>query len=489
MRQPVAIQNLCEQAFRKVFQRVLPESVESGAAQVDATAATMSRDSLQLTVNAKGAAKQPATAAQASSAYRAANQKVSGKYPTLDVVLKDPDAYIADLKSRFAAQKALDPAHPYQFDFSDYGVPVLKQWSGLLRHETTKVAGQIARHRTLSLSASALAERQGTLEHLGDLQREVDGHVQSGHIDYQRMQELAYFTSRAMGRFDTSEVLSLKDRLLLKIDRSLEGHQDTPIAEERARYKADQTGVFEAKSLDPGFQTTEGAYKKGFTNPQSLDMIVLPTSEALGTDVFRRLSGYDIFLEGVTSDPIAADGFVRPSSDFMVHDMRHNSAIYYWHDKYAADHQLSAGQVDQLRKQEDVWRQQLDSAENAIDDPQLKAAVKMLDFNYHHDRGFPMLPSSFQNPTLDHATIPYLLHRMLKISGQIDSNAYEGSLPHFDAPYHTIEKAYAWLRAFWLPRSPQEQAIVAAKSSVDAASQATRATRATLPRSRRPLVA
>lgn len=269
------------------------------------------------------------------------------------------------------------------------------------------------------------------------------------------MQALSYFSARAMGHFDEGD-LSFKDRAFLVIDRFLQGHKPTSMADE---VKLFQSGHLELFEKDPGvgsgFKRVQKPFVDGFSNQTSLQMISLPTSEPLGTDVFMRLSQYDVFLMGVTQEPVAADGFVRPGSDFYVHDARHNSAMFGKRLVYEAEHRMTEPQIRTLQKQVDVWRSELSAKLDELKDPKLKSAIEFFEFNYHHDRGLPMVPSSYLPEGFDY--VPKLLYGMLKLSGQ-DGGA------GFDAPNKTLNQAYTFLREFWLARLPQEQAILDSKS-------------------------
>ena len=72
------------------------------------------------------------------AAYEARNKKTAtGKYPTLEKVLADPDAFVADVTARFEKQKGITPQNPYAIDFSDYALPVLEQVDQALAAELT----------------------------------------------------------------------------------------------------------------------------------------------------------------------------------------------------------------------------------------------------------------------------------------------------------------------------------------------------------------
>ena len=99
-------------------------------------------------------------------------------------------------------------------------------------------------------------------------------------------------------------------------------------------------------------------------------------------------------------------------------------------------------QVQKLEKRIDLWKTELDAARAAIPDKQLRWAIGFVMFNYHHDRGFPMVPSSYTSDEATHQ-VPQLLYMMLKLSNQPVG---------FDKPQATLAKAQEWLNAFWAQR-------------------------------------
>ncbi len=397
------------------------------------------------------AARGPSTPAEEALAYKELNAALVGKYPTLDRVLKDPDGYMTDVKGRFTAQKSKTPDTPYQFDFSDYGIPVLK---GLQKTLDAKIGQQTVQLAQLqkTADASVIAERKLGLDYLKMVKTEVSQHVAQGHISYQRLQELGYFSTRAMGHFD-QESLGLRDRTFLVWDRALQSHKSVSMAQEIELFKTNQMQIFPGASIDSDFRAEQQPFLNAFSNKHSFDMLTLPTSEELGRDVFLRLAAHNIYLVGVSGDPIAADGFVRPGSDFWVHDNRHNAAIFSRMAAYEAENRMSVAQVEALQKQIDVWRVDLNHQIQRISDPDLKHAVEFVEFNYHHDRGIPMVPSSF---TKEHVDVnPHLASLTLKFAHQA-----KAAKAVFSQGQQTLQQAYDWLRNFWLPRLPQEDQIL-----------------------------
>jgi len=84
-----------------------------------------------------------------------------------------------------------------------------------------------------------------------------------------------------------------------------------------------------------------------------------------------------------------------------------------------------------------------------VKDPELREAVLLLSFNFHHDRGFPIAPSEYLG-TKGRLWVQGLLYATQKVGG-------EGTpFPH---PLRNFRKADAWLKEFWQPRLAAESAL------------------------------
>lgn len=391
------------------------------------------------------------------AAYKAQNDKLAAKYPSLALVLKDPDAFRDSTKAKFAAQKMAAPENPYGFDFSDYGLPVMQDFQKALEAEIDKVEGALKELNDgewswvpsfLSGHDAAVKEHETGLALLNALKTEVEGHLEKGSIDYKRTQELGFFVARALGHFDMDQI-GLRDRTLLKADRYMQGYESLSIEEELARYKANDFSVFQKESPVEGFKLVHQSFEDAFFNPDAMEMVSLPTCEHLGPGVFMRMSSYDMFVMGVAAEPEAADGFVRPGGDFWLHDVRHSSSIFGKRKMYEMEHGLSELQQHKLQKKIDLWKTELNAERKKVPSKELRYAIGFFMFNYHHDRGLPMVPSSYHKEKVDH--VPRLLYAMLQVSDQPIG---------FEKPMETLTAAYDWLQDFWLSRLPEEQAII-----------------------------
>jgi hypothetical protein len=288
----------------------------------------------------------------------------------------------------------------------------------------------------------------------GEIHDLLAAQKQGAPLPYRRVQEMGFFVARTIGLADDGK-LNLRDRALLEVDRYLQGYAHGDVASESRRYHDNEFSIFQKRSPVGGFAAAEETFEKAFFHPDKLEMIALPTIDSLGAEPFTRLAPRDLFLFGVTREPAAADGFVRPGGDFYIHDVRHSSAMFHKRDVYEKKHGLSDAQIAKLEARVDLWKTELDEARAQIPSKELRWAIGFFMFNYHHDRGYPMVPSSYQAPEANNE-VPKLLYAMLKVSGQPVG---------FSKPLDTLAEAHAWLQKFWLARLPEEQQIVGSSSS------------------------
>jgi pimeloyl-ACP methyl ester carboxylesterase len=395
------------------------------------------------------------------AAYEKRNAALVAKYPHLAAVFTDPDAFLADVRQRFAEQKKVSPKHPYNFDFSDYGLPVLRDMSAALEK------------KIVELSAG---KRKKLREHLVALNEQVKSLLEDKRVTYRSLVELGRYVSRALGAFDLQKT-GLKNRLLINLDRLQLGYSEPNVASDESALFDNRFDVFDHKSAVPVLAAIEREFVADVFHPDELRMVMLPTMSPLGTEPFMRLLSHPIYFQGVTKDPIAADGFVRPGGDFWNHDWRHTASIYMIHKGYRVAHGLSDAQLQKLRKMADVWHYELAQMISELPDPNLRAAMRLLDFNICHDQGFPRLPSTWVHvreigeqlaqlkddkgwyPTKDplHALEPFtgpnvthLLYTLLKVSGQPLG---------FKGGRKAIFEALEVMRQFWASRLADEQAV------------------------------
>jgi len=391
------------------------------------------------------------------------NRQLAKKYPELAPILKSPTRFTKTMEARFAAQKKLTPRSPLTFDFSELGMPVARTMAGKLdkkisehQRAITKMRDKMPKNRARLLRrrnlGKRIAERQKGIEYLKELKAELAGVGAKGKVSYQQIVELAYFYSRAVGHFDRTKI-NLRDRLLLPADSKIQGYKQLSIEKELAMYRGRQFSLFQNKSAYKGVERFAKPFENAFTGSGGkLGLLVIPTTLELGTDIFLRLLGHDIFILGVTDQPIAADGFVRPGGEFWMHDMRHSTSVFGKGETYLKNNRVAPAKRQKLQERMDKWNLELTKAVAQVPDKQLRSAIKLFVFNYHHDRGLPMVPSSYtgRSPGPTHM----FLYRMLRISKQ--RRGYKN-------PGRTFKQAYTWLQDFWLPKLGEERALLSAR--------------------------
>lgn len=391
--------------------------------------------------------------------------------PILKELMTDPRAFKKNLEARFERQKALTPEDPYSFEFGDYGIPVLedldlaldeeieilKRKSGANLRGTGEKTGLMAAVGGIFAAINPFAHIRNRkletgIQYLNDLKKDVNGHLDEDSVSYKRLNELSYFSARALGHFDRED-LNFFDKNFLRIDRYLLGHKNDSIETEYARYKENDYRLFQSKAGDSGIRMAEEAFVAATNNTEKFEVATLPVARSLGPGVFMQLLPHDIFLMGVSKEPEAADGFNRPGADFYLHDGRHASSIFAKRKLYEQTHNLSDAQKEKLEVKQSVWKKEMIEEKKKIESKELRYAIGFFSFNHHHDRGIPQLPSSFIPE--EHSGVADWLYFALDKSGQPTG---------FDNPKDTINEAYKWLREFWLERLPQEEEILAASA-------------------------
>lgn len=374
--------------------------------------------------------------------YRRRQAARAEQVPSLAVALADPDAFVAQLRSRFAAQKASTPGDPYAFDVMDLARDILASMKSALVDEVEKVEG-LPRERS---------EHAVGRDYLRELEATVARHLTAGTISYRRLLELGFFVARALALFDVED--GSPARVFSAIDRYLQGYQELSPAEEQQRFARNDTSVFREHSPVAGIAPSGKTFAETFFDNDALGMVAFPTTARLGPGPFMRLVADDLYLIGVTPEPAAASGLGPPTGTSWLCDLRHAVAIGQRRRAYDAVHALAGPPSAALDQRIEGWKAALDDARRGVTNEELRRAIDFFLFHFHHDRGYPMVPSSYQEPdAFEH--VPRLLYVMLKASG----------LPvGFAGPIETMRQAFTWLQDFWLARLDEEKAILAARS-------------------------
>ena len=369
------------------------------------------------------------------------NAFLKEKYPELKLVVEDPDHFIKTMRERFKVQLEKEPSAAYRFDYSEIGMPLVKDIDKNIDKKIIELQGEIG-------SKLPKDEVQIALQYLNDLKKEAQGILTRGKVNYEELVESSYFYSRAIGHFDT-RFYKYTTRNFLKIDRYIDGYKQYSIQNEYDLYRKREFKIFHEESGIKGFTTASKKFEEAFKDQKELKTIWVPTNAELERDIFMRMMFKDIHFVGVTYDPILADGFLRPGGDFWVHDARHEAAKHYEKWKYLGEKQLSPAKAAIFDKAVDRWIVDLNQAITKVKDDDLREALDLLTFNYHHDRGFPIIPSVYLARKKD--GVVYGLYTMMKVSGQI---------PGIKNPIYNIEKADKWLRKFWNNRLADEEKVL-----------------------------
>lgn len=387
---------------------------------------------------------------------KAYNENLVKRFPDLDYVLKDPDAFMKTMDERFAAQKKLTPDNPHLFDYSEVGMPMLK----FMEKSLIEKIDELTEVKRLIESGEATAKMKKTypldelntnLNFLQDLMKETGERLKEGKINYKDTVELSSWFSQAVGNFDTRQ-LPIYQRKLLDIDRAIEAHIEHPIADEYAKYKKREFRLFEQDkvSVSSGYEKAGPGYEAAVLDKEKLGVLLIPSHVEIDCDVLMRLGSRErLSIVGVTKNPILADGFNRPAYDFWLHDVRHETVKFMRKNGYMEKHNIPADKMDAVNKRMDAWSIELQNEVAKIPNPDMKRAAELIVFNFHHDRGYPISPSQYVK-NREGKYIEYLLQTILTVSGQ--GSQVKNPL--------NIRKASAWLEEYWKKKMPEEEAFL-----------------------------
>jgi hypothetical protein len=401
--------------------------------------------------------------AQLERTEQALNDRLVKRFPSLAIVLRDPDQFFATMEARFNERKRLHPDDPYGFDYSEVGMPLVRDMKHNLELKITeleRILNDKKQATTLGrlspkLRKYSTKELQIALKYLADLSKEAEAYVEQGSVSYEKLIHFSSFYGRAVGHFDQRNS-TLFQRNFLKVDHRLGGYKQLPIDEEYAMYRKRDFNIFQK-----GVSFTEHAgsrklYEEAVFDQQKLRTVMVPTNAELDYDVLQRLMSREkINLLGVTYEPILAEGFLRPAGPFWHHDVRHEAAKYYEKTVYLEKHPGISDHPERLTLLNllmDQWYFDLFNEMNQIQDKNLREAVKLLVFNHNHDLGYPFAPSDFLNWKPDLSI--YLLYFSIRASGQ-------KSVAQYGRPFESVKRARQWLRDFWEKRAPQEAEFLA----------------------------
>jgi len=146
-------------------------------------------------------------------------------------------------------------------------------------------------------------------------------------------------------------------------------------------------GVPEAQ-LVASLRDAAPEFERAFHNPDHLESLWVPTNAAIGREVLMRLMPKSIEIVGVTAQPHHGRRLPPPGRRFL--DARRcgtRASSCRKRQRYIERHQLGEAQMRALDAKAEEWANELEQASQAVKDPELREAVLLLSFNFHHDRG------------------------------------------------------------------------------------------------------
>lgn len=375
---------------------------------------------------------------------RQLNFEMEQKYQSLKFLIENPDGFIKIIEDRFKQQKITNPKDPYGFDYSEIGIPLIKDiradlmsWKReLYLDANTNYLNPFRRKNLLTI-----------IKFTEELLFEANFYLEANSVSYRNLIEFSYFYTRIRGILDI-EKHTIFEKIYLFIDRRINGNAQYAVEKELELYRKRQFRVFQKMSFSSGFSKSSKVFKDIFSNLDELTTIWVPTNAALERDIFLRLMNKKINIIGVTAEPILADGVKRPPGDFWNHDVRHESGKLYESGQYIEKNAVSPQKFEKVSKLSDKWLVELNKEIDRVQNQDLKEAIKLQIFNFHHDRGYPLIPSVYLNYRYDNITL--FLYFFQKSSGEGVS---------FKEPVKNLKAADKWLREFWDKRLIEETSI------------------------------
>ncbi len=387
-------------------------------------------------------------------------------------VVKDPDAFKAEINARFRAQKEVDPGAPLNFDFSEVGmieIPIMiEKLQGKIKEFESKkerlttftgqmrslfTGGEVPRLRDVFFPSKLRSEFDTAIQYLNELNDILEDHAEDGRVAYDEFIALGHYYVRVMGFFDIFN-MGFQDRMFLVLERRIQGYRrfdmETELENLRGRSYEFVTRTSFLKSYQNSRSTFEGAYNAAY-DMDELPYILVPSHGHFGIDIFQFLMTKDIYLLGLTDTPIRADGFLRPSGLFLIHDYMHSALMWHKQREWIKNLEISEQQWARLSEASDMWQVELKEHLLAIEDPQIRKTARRLAFNIHHEQGFPLVPSVFKSEKKVNFTSQQLFF-MEWIGGETPWR--------FKTLTNDLNEAFEIIRDFWLSKLDEEAAVL-----------------------------
>lgn len=435
------------------------EAGQCGAVfQIETQAQEAKREVVKL-VNSKEKAQ--TLREQLETNYKARNEVLAKRYPQLEYIFKDPEAFVQTMKQRFEAQKRITPEDPRLFDFPEAATTMKDIRADLetfrqevavdLRSSKDTFRNRLA-HTFLGRRSSKVETLSKTLSYIHKLQRDLDVMIESNHYPYRDTVYTLYYYSRIRGIFQFKD-LSTYYQVAKYIDMSMHGYRRLNIDAELNLYKAKESPIIQVRSgkIAHEFRVAEVPFRESFERLDTLDFVIIPSTHALGSSAFMHVLPHKIHFLGATNTPVPADGFNRPGGLFWMHDVRHEADRFMKMTSYRKANNMTAKQEETMALLSQQWQADFLKLKNSITDPELKASVEHYHFYTHHDVGVPLVPSMFLSHHKDGMAVYYafLFHKR---------NA--GQEIGFKNWFANTRKTQEILTKFWQERLPLEQQLL-----------------------------
>lgn len=410
----------------------------------------------------KTAAKTPQElTADLEAHYQSRNAILVKRYPQLEFVFKDPEAFVKTMKDRFEEQKKITPEDPRLFNFPE-AASTMKEIKGDLEKFRQELIADLQKEKSSlknRLSHAVLGKRSArnenitkVLQYISKLQTDIDGMISSNNYPYRDTVYTLYYYSRVRGFFQFKE-LGTYYQVAKYVDMVMHGYRRLNIDSELQLYRQKGSPIVQVRSgkIASEFRTAELPFRDAFERTDTLEYVVIPSVYALGSSAFLHVLPHKIHFLGATNTPIPADGFNRPGGLFWMHDVRHEADRYMKINAYRKAQNLTKQQDRVLTLQMHQWHSDFLKMKNNIQDPNLKASLEHYHFYTHHDIGIPLIPSMFLNHHKDGMEVYYSFLYHKKFSGQT---------PEFKEWFKITKQTQDILTQFWTERLPQERQIL-----------------------------
>ena len=374
----------------------------------------------------------------------------SRKYKTdVTAIKKNALEFFENMKSRFAKQKEVDPAHPYAFAFPE----------------------------SKSIFPYMVAETKNRL------------HVYQGeHGLYWRKKERvlrSIFTvfgrKEALARQEAS--LKAEQELLTRLLSDIEeaGKKEAPTYEESIRYSYFFTKIMQltennrrapfrmvpyelfmnanyGKALDEldlykmgimGF--TSGRFKfsvkaQQVFNPEKMELVVMPVVGFLLASDLIATRNVPVHYATVASEFARADGFVLAPYTLYLHDIYFHAGLRESHDEaYFKAHNMSEADIKTFRVEQQKWIDEFLAELKKVPDQKMRFAIAQCAQTIIHDRGEVFAPSTFNGH--ERRNYYYVMKGETYVASWGQKN-YRID-PSYLSILQKMDEAHAWVHNFW----------------------------------------